>query len=179
MEIKYMNDFETQHVAITRADGGISLMQIVTNAPLNGFSTDAAEENGFVLGDNRWVREVTDAMIVAHIVKARIDATSWQRVNPDELPSDRTFRGAWVHDRQKGVSVDMPKARDIGHAMRRAKRESELAPLDKEMNINLTSPTKLAEIEAGRRAVRDNYAAMQVEIDAADTPAEILSVIAV
>lgn len=61
------------------------------------------------------------------------------------------------------INVNLDKARVIVHDIRRAKRTAEFAPLD----IQATIPAKAAEAEAARQAVRDKYAAIQSDIDAA------------
>lgn len=67
------------------------------------------------------------------------------------------------------ITINLNKAKDIAHDMRRAKRAEEFAPLD----IKATIPSEAVAAEAARQAVRDKYAAMQAEINAAATPEEI------
>lgn len=61
------------------------------------------------------------------------------------------------------IVINMTKAKAIVHDKRRAARAAEFAPLD----IKATIPAEAAAAEAARQAVRDKYAAMQTEIDAA------------
>lgn len=68
-----------------------------------------------------------------------------------------------------GIVIDVNKAKAIGHDMRRAARSAEFAPLD----IKATIPSEASAAEAARQAVRDKYAAIQSQIDAATTPEEI------
>jgi CRISPR/Cas system CSM-associated protein Csm2 small subunit len=68
-----------------------------------------------------------------------------------------------------GIGLNINKAKDIAHEVRRAKRAEEFAPLD----IKATIPAEAAAAEAARQQVRDKYAAMQTAIDAAATPEEI------
>lgn len=79
-----------------------------------------------------------------------------------DVPSDRTFRGAWKED----LTVDLPKAKTIAHDKRRAARAEEFKPLD----VEATIPAKAQQAEAKRQAIRSKYDAMQVAIDAATTP---------
>ena len=65
--------------------------------------------------------------------------------------------------------IDISKAKNIAHDARRAARSAEFAPLD----IKATIPSEAVAAEAARQAVRDKYAAMQAEIDAASTVDEI------
>lgn len=72
------------------------------------------------------------------------------------------------------ISVNMTKAKLIAHDVRRAKRAAEFAPLD----IQATIPAQAAQAEAARQVIRDKYADMQTDIDAAATPEELKSIIA-
>jgi hypothetical protein len=94
-------------------------------------------------------------------------------VDVSEVPSDRTFRNAW---RKSGAAVthDIPAAREIAHAKRRAARAAEFAPLD----IEATIPAKAAQAEAARQAIRDKYDAMQAAIDAAPNVAALKRAVA-
>lgn len=67
------------------------------------------------------------------------------------------------------ITINVDKAKDIAHDIRRAKRSEEFAPLD----IKATIPSEAAAAEAARQVVRDKYAAMQTAINAASTPEEI------
>lgn len=67
------------------------------------------------------------------------------------------------------IRVDLDKAKEIGHEMRRAERAKEFAPLD----VKVTIPSEAAAAEAARQAIRDKYATIQNEIDAAQSPDEI------
>lgn len=61
------------------------------------------------------------------------------------------------------ISINVTKAKAIVHDKRRAARAAEFAPLD----IKATIPSEAAAAEAARQAIRDKYATMQTEIDAA------------
>ena len=67
------------------------------------------------------------------------------------------------------ITINLDKAKNIAHDKRRAARSAEFAPLD----IKATIPSEATAAEAARQEIRDRYAAMQVEIDAASTPEEI------
>jgi hypothetical protein len=67
------------------------------------------------------------------------------------------------------ITVNINKAKSIAHDKRRAARASEFAPLD----IKATIPAEAETAEIARQAVRDKYAAMQAQIDAASTVDEI------
>ena len=101
---------------------------------------------------------------------------AYEIVTTDAIPSDRTFRGAWVMG-DCCVEHDLDKCREIGHDMRRAQRAAEFAPLD-ELIAKQIPGTDAAEVEASRQVIRDKYAAVQVAIDAADTPHAIKEALA-
>jgi len=84
------------------------------------------------------------------------------------IPSDRTFRNAWVKN-GKAIGHDLNKAKGIAHDKRRAARAKEFAPLD----VEATIPAKAAQAEAARQAIRDKYAVMQTQMDAATTVEEL------
>jgi hypothetical protein len=67
------------------------------------------------------------------------------------------------------IKINIDKAKNIAHDIRRAKREEEFAPLD----IKATIPSEAAAAESARQVVRDKYAAMQTQINSASTPEEI------
>ena len=67
------------------------------------------------------------------------------------------------------ITIDMTKAKEIAHEKRRAARSAEFAPLD----IKATIPSEAAAAEAARQAIRDKYAALQAQMDAAQTADEL------
>ena len=67
------------------------------------------------------------------------------------------------------ITINVDKAKNIAHDIRRLKRAEEFAPLD----IKATIPSEAAAAESARQVVRDKYADMQTEIDSASTPEEI------
>ena len=67
------------------------------------------------------------------------------------------------------ITINLDKAKDIAHNMRRAARAAEFAPLD----VKVTIPSEAAAAEAARQFIRDKYASVQTAIDAATTPEAI------
>jgi hypothetical protein len=61
------------------------------------------------------------------------------------------------------ITVNIDKAKEIVHDIRRAKRTAEFAPLD----IKATIPSEATAAEAARQAIRDKYAAIQADIESA------------
>ncbi len=70
-----------------------------------------------------------------------------------------------------GLVIDLTKAKNIGHDMRRAARAEEFKPYDEAIAKQI--PGQVDGAEAARQAIRDKYAVIQTNIDAAATPDEI------
>jgi hypothetical protein len=67
------------------------------------------------------------------------------------------------------ITINLDKAKDIAHEKRRAARAEEFKPLD----IKATIPSEAAQAEAARQTIRDKYATLQAQMDAAQTPGEL------
>ena len=67
------------------------------------------------------------------------------------------------------ITINLTKAKDIAHDKRRAARTAEFAPLD----IKATIPSEAAAAEAARQAIREKYATLQAQMDAAQTADEL------
>lgn len=90
-----------------------------------------------------------------------------------DLPVDRVFRGAW--EKQGAAVVEsLSKCKLIAHEQRRAARAVEFAPHD----VDATIPGKAAQAEAAREVIRNKYAAIQDDIDAAATPNDLRPLVA-
>lgn len=61
------------------------------------------------------------------------------------------------------IVININKAKDISHDIRRTKRAEEFAPFD----IKATIPSEAVAAEASRQAIREKYAVIQSNIDAA------------
>jgi hypothetical protein len=70
------------------------------------------------------------------------------------------------------IKVNLNKAKEIGHQMRRAKREEEFAPHDAVIMKQIPGADSAAAEEA-RQEIRKKYAKIQIEIDAATDTDEI------
>lgn len=70
------------------------------------------------------------------------------------------------------ITINLNKAKTIGHDIRRQQRSEEFAPLD-EVIVKQIPGTDVAAVEAERQKIRDKYAVVQTKIDAAKTPDEI------
>lgn len=100
------------------------------------------------------------------------DGVSFEIVDVSSISSERTFRNAWVRD-VTGVKTDIPKARVIAHDMRRRARDLEMKPLD----VQAAIPSQATAAEAARQVVRDKYATVQTDIDAAVIEADLLGIV--
>jgi hypothetical protein len=70
-----------------------------------------------------------------------------------------------------GLVIDLTKAKNIGHDMRRAARAEEFKPYDEAISKQI--PGAVEGAETARQAIREKYAAIQTSIDAAATLDEI------
>ena len=119
-----------------------------------------AKEDGTVVV----IHPVDSSLSTSEIAsKAVPDSTSYEVVADDKIPSDRTFRGAWV----KGSGViteDVTKSKAIAHGTRREKRAEEFRPHDETISLNIPG-TDASAAETSRAAIRTKYTTMQTNID--------------
>jgi hypothetical protein len=69
------------------------------------------------------------------------------------------------------ITINITKAKAIGHDMRRAARAEEFKPFDEAIAKQIPGASDGA--ETARQVIRDKYAVIQTNIDAAATPDEI------
>jgi hypothetical protein len=96
---------------------------------------------------------------------------AYEIVEDDAIPSDRFFRNAWVAN-GAAVDVDLDKAKDIGHDIRRQQRAEEFKPYD-EVIAKQIPGADAVEAEEARQQVRFKYALIQDAINVASTTDEI------
>lgn len=99
------------------------------------------------------------------------EGVAYEIVEDDAIPSDRTFRNAWVLG-DCCIEHDLDRCRAIAHDRRRAARAEEFAPHDEVIMKQIPGADADA-AEAARQEIRDKYAAVQDAIDAAATPEDI------
>ena len=99
------------------------------------------------------------------------EGVAYEIVEDDAIPTDRFFRNAWVAN-GTAVDVDLDKAKDIGHDIRRTQRAEEFKPFDDIIAKQIPGADAIA-AEANRQAIRDKYAQVQAAINAASDPEEI------
>jgi len=71
------------------------------------------------------------------------------------------------------IVINLDKAKNIAHEVRREKRSAEFAPLD----VKATIPSEAVAAEAERQAIRDKYAAIQNDIDSAPAIPELKMIV--
>lgn len=71
------------------------------------------------------------------------------------------------------ITINIDKAKDIAHDIRRTARSKEFAPLD----IKATIPSEAEAAEAARQAIRTKYTQLQAEIDTATQVNELKSIV--
>jgi hypothetical protein len=71
------------------------------------------------------------------------------------------------------IGLNLNKAKDIVHDKRRAARTAEFAPLD----VKATIPSEATAAEEARQSVRQKYAEIQANIDAASDVASLKQIV--
>jgi hypothetical protein len=72
------------------------------------------------------------------------------------------------------ISINLTKAKAIAHEKRRAARAAEFEPHDAIIMKQIPG-VDAAAAEAARQAIRDKYAALQTQMNAAQTPDQLKS----
>jgi hypothetical protein len=99
------------------------------------------------------------------------EGVAYEIVEDDAIPSDRTFRNAWVMG-DCCIEHDLEKCKALGHDIRRQQRAEEFKPYDEVIMKQIPGADAIAAEEA-RQQIRNKYAQVQEQIDAAATPDEI------
>jgi len=94
--------------------------------------------------------------------------------NTESLP-DRTFRDAWEKV-GKEVKINLPKAKELVHTLRRAKREQEFKPHD-DIVMKQIPGFDLTDVEKERENIRQKYWGIQEDIDACKSSDELKEII--
>ena len=95
---------------------------------------------------------------------------SYRVTDISKIPSNRYFRASWTDDNLTDtVDVDMPRAKEIAHSIRRKYRDEVMGPLDRKATI----PSEVDEVEVAREKIRNQNAKIQINIDRAKTPDEL------
>ena len=99
-------------------------------------------------------------------------STQWYVVASEDFPTG--FRNAWEYN--NGVVVNMDKAKDIAHGVRRQCRDEEFKPYD-DIIAKQIPGEDADDAEAQRALIRTKYATKQTEIDACTTPEALQTII--
>lgn len=167
-------------VAVTRVDGGLTILRIVTTE----FRPTTPEERAIGLGPRvaNWTIDPTpqyvESIIAKHNWQGPLAPVSWRFVPNDFVveTTDRTYRDAWKDDGPgKGIGHDMPKVRTIHLERLRGKRDRKLEELDKTW-MRATGQGKKQEadaVEAERQRLRDGPVVWQAQLAVAQTVDEV------
>ncbi len=74
------------------------------------------------------------------------------------------------------ITINIDKAKQISHDIRRQKRAEEFAPLD-EVIMKRIPGTDEEAVEAQRQAIRERYAEIQNTIDSTEDPDGLLNIV--
>lgn len=74
------------------------------------------------------------------------------------------------------ITVDLNKAKEIAHTIRRQKRSEEFAPLDDVIAKQIPG-TDVVAVEAQRQAIRDKYAQAQTVIEQSQSADDLLVIV--
>jgi hypothetical protein len=75
------------------------------------------------------------------------------------------------------IKIDLAKAKEVAHGIRKADRDKQMEPHDKAIMMQIPG-TPIIEIEAKRQVVRDENAVVQTNIDNAQDEVELKAAIA-
>ena len=177
-----------KHYALTRTDGGASIMEIVPHAVrIKGVVFPViykagtlvvlleTGEGGFV-PDNAELIYATPAECLAKWTPARrAEVVSVREIALSDCPTDRVFRNAWKDGGTK-IEIDMPKAREIKRDDLRQLR----APLMVDLDVAYMRADEAGDVVEKRRIAAKKQALRDVPadpaIDAAATPEALKAV---
>lgn len=168
----------TKCIIYTRIDGGVSVVIPSPNVRtgehpelLAQFTVDFEElkERGKITPaergamDKRLTHIQGRLMTIEEIAAKDVpDGIDFHIVDTVNIPSDRTFRNAWMIAANK-IIEDFNGSVAISHMVRRAARATEFAPHDKNANI----PMLAEQAEKERVKIRSKFAVIQTDIDKA------------
>lgn len=144
-------------IALTLDDGSVAIMHFVVEGQFAGGSTERSSSDADIR------REIARTGLAGRV-------TSWRRVEPSELPTDRRYRNSWK-DFGDGVRLDMAKARAERLEQLRRQRTAVLDQLDRNW-MRATGQGKKEEadeIEWGRQELRDMPQRVAAALEAAQT----------
>lgn len=118
--------------------------------------------------------ETEEQWLARVFTKATPEGAVFVDVDKSEIPSERTFRNAWIKN-GKSITVDMPKAKEIQIERWRIARKPLLEKLDVEYMIALEQENgvRMSEIKAKKQALRD---VTKTDLSKIATPEELKTV---
>lgn len=140
--------------------------RIIHTRPDGSVAVTIPADNAIVSDGQGGTRKLTADEIMAKDVPN--DSTNVRMATIAEVPSDRLFRDAWDDSNPEPViGVNVAKAKEIAHNVRRMRRQEQLAPLDAEEGFVTTTEQRKATIALEKQAILDANAGVQTAIDAA------------
>ena len=140
---------QTKRIVYTNAEGNLS---IVIPAPNTGLT----------------IQQVAQQSVPAGV--------TYEIVEVDLIPIDRTFRTAWEHHPVDKVTIDVTKAKEHTHKLRRNKRAEEFKPFD-DIIMKQIPGTDVNAAEVSRANIRTKYATLQTQINDCVTAPELKTII--
>jgi len=128
------------------------------------------------IGDGWWSRPPTDAVILQEVSRAFAakPVMGYRRIEPSEIPADRSYRNALRDSGEGPLEFDMPKARELHLGKLKRERVGKMAELDIEFIRHVTRDGKKAEaIEAQKQALRDMPQTLEPVLEACATVDEL------
>jgi hypothetical protein len=100
----------------------------------------------------------------------------YQVVDSSALPTQSVLFDAWVYDETNGAVVDISRAKNVAHNIRRYYRTEEMQPYD-DIIAKQIPGEDATDAEAQRVLIRTKYATKQTEIDACTTVEQLQTII--
>lgn len=110
-------------------------------------------------------RLTTDQIVARHFENS---SEVYQVVDSSVLPTQSMLFDAWVYDETNGAVVDISRAKNVAHNIRRYYRTEEMQPYD-DIIAKQIPGENADDAEAQRALIRTKYATKQTEIDACTT----------
>jgi hypothetical protein len=168
-------------VAVTRVDGGLTVLRVVTTE----YRPTTEEEKAAGLGERiaNWTIDPTpnyiNGIIAKHDWQGDQKPVSWKLVPNDILNEniDRSFRDAWKESNGK-IDHDFDKVHKIHLARLREQRATMLENLDGEWMraVGQGETDEAKAIEAERQKLRDFPQVVQPRLNSAKTMEEIKAI---
>jgi hypothetical protein len=146
---------ETVTVAVTRADGGVSVLKVI--------KTEYDGER--VRARYNVTPEYVDSIIAKYGWTGDLAPVSWRFVGDDYGAADRTYRNAWKDNGGGKPGHDMPKAREIHrqHLRKARLREMDALDIDYQRADEMNDQARKRAVATRKQALRDVTADPRIE----------------